>query len=141
MGVITVPVILANPSRPQLARLTVEALVDTGASHLCVPEAVRRQLQLDEIDRRRVSPRWKHSGAGSADGRERLVPYVGPLTLHVLGRHGVSGALVLGDQVRLGAIAMEDLDLIIEPRRRRVTANPASPDYGRALAKSGDVMK
>jgi hypothetical protein len=36
--------------------------------------------------------------------------------------------LVFGNQVLLGAIPMEDIDLIIEPSRQKVTVNPASPN-------------
>ena len=35
---------------------------------------------------------------------------------------------MFGNQVLLGAIPMEDIDLIIEPPRQKVTVNPASPN-------------
>ncbi len=43
---------LTNPRLPSLAPVEVEALADTGALHLCIPEHVRIQLQLEEIDRK-----------------------------------------------------------------------------------------
>ncbi len=39
-----------------------------------------------------------------------------------------AGALVLGDQVLLGAIPMEDMDLLAVPRDRIVIINPLSPN-------------
>ena len=47
-----------------------------------------------------------------------------------------TGALVLGDAVLLGAVPMEDMDLIVNPSRREVTVNPASPNIPHARAKS-----
>ena len=47
-----------------------------------------------------------------------------------------TGALVLGDAVLLGTVPMEDMDLIVNPSRREVTVNPASPNIPHARAKS-----
>lgn len=46
------------------------------------------------------------------------------------------GALVLGDEVLLGAVPMEDMDLIINPARRELTVDPASPNIPHARVKS-----
>jgi hypothetical protein len=43
--------------------------------------------------------------------------------------------LVFGNQVLLGAIPMEDMDLIIERARQQVTVNPESPNIPLSLAK------
>ncbi|MEO5337436.1 MAG: hypothetical protein H7841_11165 [Magnetospirillum sp. WYHS-4] len=48
----------------------------------------------------------------------------------------MTGALVVGNQVLLGATPMEDMDLVVEPARRRVAVNPASPNVPLSLAKS-----
>jgi len=45
-------------------------------------------------------------------------------------------ALVLGDSVLLGAIPMEDMDLVIHPLDRKVSVNPESPDIPSAIVKS-----
>jgi hypothetical protein len=52
-----------------------------------------------------------------------------------LGRECVTGALVFGNQVLLGSILMEDMDLVIEPSRQKVTVNPASSNVPMSLAK------
>ena len=44
-------------------------------------------------------------------------------------------AVVTGDEVLLGAISMEDMDLIILPRQRLVDVNPLNPNFASAKAK------
>jgi clan AA aspartic protease len=99
--------------------LDVVALADSGALHLCIPEHVQIQLRLETIDSKEVT---------LADGSKKLVPYVGPVELHFKNRVGFAGALVIGDQVLLGAIPMEDMDLVIIPKTRTLNINPDSPN-------------
>ena len=117
---------LSNPRRPDLVDLVVEALADTGSVFLCIPEHVRLQLQLDVQEQREVT---------LADGSRRSYPYVGPLKLRFKNRVGYTGALVLGDQVLLGAIPMEDMDLVVNPRDRSVDVNPESPNIASGICK------
>ena len=79
--------------------------------HLCIPARIQAQLQLEEIDSKEVT---------LADGSHRQVPYVGPIELRYKNRVGFAGALVMGDQPLLGAIPMEDMDLVVIPRTREV---------------------
>ena len=46
-----------------------------------------------------------------------------------------AGALVMGDEPLLGAIPMEDMDLVIIPRTRTLDVNPSSPNIGTSIAK------
>jgi clan AA aspartic protease len=126
MGLVNGSLRLRNPRLPDLDPVDVEALVDSGATHLCIPEHVRLQLQLDEVDSKEVT---------LADGSRKLVPYVGPIELHFKNRVGFTGALVMGDQVLLGAIPMEDMDLIIIPKTRTLDINPNSPNFASSIAK------
>ncbi|HWP53725.1 MAG TPA: hypothetical protein VN476_06285 [Pyrinomonadaceae bacterium] len=41
----------------------------------------------------------------------------------------------MGDQVLLGAIPMEDMDLIIIPSTRTLDINPNSPNFASSIAK------
>jgi len=41
----------------------------------------------------------------------------------------------MGDEVLLGAIPMEDMDLIVRPLTRDVAVNPASPNMPSSVAK------
>lgn len=129
MGLIHADLSLRNPRDPGLAPLEVRALVDTGSLHLCVPEHVALQLRLEAVSEREVT---------IADGGKRLCPYVGPLEVHFDGRACFTGALVLGDEVLLGAVPMEDMDLVVDPARQRVTVNPESPNIPSSTAKAGD---
>jgi hypothetical protein len=42
---------------------------------------------------------------------------------------------VIGDQTLLGAIPMEDMDLVIVPKTRAVDINPNSPNIATSQAK------
>jgi len=126
MGLVNGSLILKNPRSPDLDPVSVEALVDSGATHLCIPEHVQLQLRLEPIDSKEVT---------LADGSKRLVTYVGPIELHFKNRVGFAGALVMGDQVLLGAIPMEDMDLVIIPKTRTLDINPNSPNFASSIAK------
>jgi len=45
------------------------------------------------------------------------------------------GAVVLGDEVLLGAVPMEDMDLVVVPQTREVKINPENPNFAAGLAK------
>lgn len=71
----------------------------------------------------------------TADGREHSIPYVGPIRVRFDNRSSFSGALVLGDTVLMGAIQMEDMDLVVHPRTQTVTVNPANPNTPLVIVK------
>jgi len=126
MGLVVGKIVLANPRKPKLAPVEIEVLADSGAVHLCIPPHVQMQLGLEEIARKEVI---------LADGSQRLVPYVGPVEVRFKNRVGFVGALVMGDQALLGAIPMEDMDLVILPKAKKLDVNPASPNIATSLAK------
>ena len=126
MGLIFTEIHLSNPKETGLSPITVKALVDTGAVTLCIPEHVALQLKLTELEKREVT---------TADGKHLSVPYVGPIQVNFAGRTCFTGALVLGDSVLLGAIPLEDMDLVIDSRNQKVTVNPASPNIPMAIVK------
>ena len=128
MGLVNGHLILKNPRLPNLAPVEVQALVDSGATHLCIPEHVQLQLELEPIDTKEVT---------LADGSRARVPYVGPIELRFKNRVGFAGALVMCDQVLLGAIPMEDMDLVIIPKTRTLDINPDNPDFASSIAKRG----
>ncbi len=117
---------LANPRRPEISPLSTDALVDTGAVYLVIPEHIRLQLQLDEQGKKEVT---------LADGSRRLTPYVGPIETRFKNRVAYVGAVVMGDEVLLGAIPMEDMDLVLLPQQRVADVNPNSPNIASAKAK------
>lgn len=49
---------------------------------------------------------------------------------------GISArVLVMGDEVLLGAVPMEDMDLVVSPARNSVIINPDFPNFPHALVK------
>jgi clan AA aspartic protease len=117
---------LLNPLSQELAPLEVSALADTGAVHLCIPENVALQLQLQELEKREVV---------LADDHRRTVPYMGPVEVRFRNRCCFTGAMVLGNEVLLGAIPMEDMDLVLQPQLQSIDVNPESPNIAVSLAK------
>jgi clan AA aspartic protease len=73
---------LRNPRESALHPVEVQALVDTGATHLCVPAHVALQLKLEAVYEREVT---------TADGSTRLCPYVGPIEVRFNGRASFTG--------------------------------------------------
>lgn len=126
MGLITAMLTLANPKRSDIQPVNARALVDTGSVFLVIPEHVRLQLQLDEQGKKEVT---------MADGSHRLIPYVGPIETRFKNRVAYVGAIVMGDEVLLGAIPMEDMDLVLLPKQRLADVNPDSPNIASAKAK------
>ena len=114
MGIVYSKIILRNPRFPELEPIEVEAMADSGALFLCIPEALCSRLRLEQV------------------------PYVGPVEVRFKNRVGFTGAIVIGDQVLVGAIAMEELDLVVIPRTRELDVNPASPDRASSIVKQGE---
>jgi len=70
MGLISATIVLRNPKEEEFKEMELDVLVDKGALHLCIPEKIAIQLNLKELYKRDVT---------TADGREHLCPYVGPI--------------------------------------------------------------
>jgi clan AA aspartic protease len=125
MGLAYAEIELFNPSADELKPIVVTALVDSGSTRLVVPQHVANQLKLPVLEQREVT---------LEDGATKVVDYAGPIRLRFDNRNAFTGALVMGDEVLLGAIPMEDMDLIIHPLRRLLMANPQNPNIPGAMA-------
>lgn len=130
MAIIYAELRLSNMSRPELEEVSTTALVDTGALDLVVPEHIAIQLALTDLGPREVR---------MADGSRRTVRYAGPIKIEMQGRDCVTAAAVMGNQVLLGAIPMEAMDLAINPRLQQVMPNPENPNLPGFLAKRSRV--
>lgn len=119
MGNIRIAIRLSNPLKGHLAANEAVALVDTGSLNLCLPRYLALRLGLQELEKRDVIV---------ADGRKVLCPYSGPILVEFGDRRCYTGALVLGDEVILGTIPLEDMDLVIHPASQTVVPNPDSPE-------------
>ena len=107
---------------PDQVRTTeLDALVDTGATLLALPEDVVDKLGLRQFDWRKVR---------LADGTVREVALVGDLQIEILGRMMTCDALVVpaGSTALIGQMQLEALDLIVDANSREARVNPASPD-------------
>jgi clan AA aspartic protease len=107
---------------PEAVRsVEIEMLADTGAIELCIPEEIAEVLDLPIKRRRSVTV---------ADGRKLEVTVVGPLEIEVIGRATTGDAIVLprGTRPLLGALQMEQLDLVVAPRTGEAIGNPEHPD-------------
>jgi clan AA aspartic protease len=124
MGLIYTNITLSNPYQDEINSIEVNALVDTGALFLCIPEHISIQLKLKEFEKREVT---------NADGSKKLVPYVGPIKINFENRMCLTGALVLGNSVLLGAIPIEDMDIIIHPAQLKLVVNPENPNIAGAV--------
>ncbi len=126
MEIIRTEFTYSNPSDRSLQPLKAMALVDTGAVHLCLPEHMAIQLNLKELEQREVT---------LANGQRITVPYCGPVEIYFKNRRCFTGTMVMGDEPLLGAIPMEDMDLVVIPSRHTVDVNPSSPNIPMSMAK------
>lgn len=133
MGEITVNAELENPGdrayferghgrESDIRRTSVEAVVDTGAVMLVLPQNVVERLGVGV--RRTVIVSY-------ADERKEERPVAGPLTIRI-GNRFMSTDCVVGPPLSeplVGQIVMEALDLIADCTNRTLTPRPESPDY------------
>jgi clan AA aspartic protease len=107
---------------PEAVRVQeVNAMVDTGAITLVLPADVVAALGLPKSHRER---------ARLADGTVRELDIVTGLRIEILGRFMACDAYVtpVGSTPLIGQIPLEGLDLVVNPRSREITTNPAHPD-------------
>ena len=126
MCVIYTKIRIANPRHDIPRDLEVPAMVDSRSELLCLPADIVAELGL-EANTTRI--------AETADGSYHRCRYVGPVRVRFEDRECYVGALELGDEVLLGAVPMEDMDLVVNPRLRAVTANPEHPNGPQTTVK------
>lgn len=126
MGLVYANITLSNPARQDFKKLEVRCLVDTGSTYLCIPSHIASQLGLSPLETREAT---------LADGSSHSVPYAGPVQISFENRNCFVGAVVMGDEVLLGAVPMEDMDLVVHPKLLKLTVNPESPNIARGHVK------
>jgi clan AA aspartic protease len=126
VGLVYSNIKLSNPVLPNLASLETSCLVDTVATYLCIPMHIANQLELKTLQEREVT---------FASGESTMVPYVGPIQINVENRIYFAGAMVLGNECLLGAIPIEDMDLIVYPKLLKLAVNPDNLNTARGIAK------
>ena len=86
MAYIRTTIKINNPRMAHLPGFLVKALIGTGSVLLFIPDDVKGQLKLEELEKR-VLP--------AADGKKRVVSYVGPVRATFKNNHWFVGALAL----------------------------------------------
>lgn len=112
----------------QVRRVKVSALVDSGASMLSIPRSVFEQLGLRILG---------EGDAELADGSIVQLDVAGPIEVRFQNRRTTVEALVVLNEtdVLLGAIPMEGMDVLLDPKQQRLFVNPKSPDKARLFLK------
>ena len=131
MGLTYADITLANGTDADLAqsghlekdsvrKMEVTALVDSGAYMLIIDESLKAQLGLNVKETREIE---------LADGSRSECDIVGPVDLVFKNRSSTCRALVLpgATEVLLGAIPLEDLDVLIDPKTQQLIVHPLRP--------------
>ena len=101
---------------------SVEAIVDTGAVMLVLPQNVVERLGVNVLRTAVVT---------YADERKEERPVAGPLTVRIGNRFMTTDCIVGPplSQPLLGQIVLEALDLVADCAKRTLGPRPESPDY------------
>jgi clan AA aspartic protease len=101
--------------------IDVDAVVDTGARMLAIPEDLARALELTRV---------RQTNVIYADGTRAVRDIVGAITLTLGDRSATLDAIVLpkGAETLLGQVPLEVLDLLVDCNTQTLVRNPKSPD-------------
>lgn len=112
----------------EIKRMKINALVDTGSYMLAINENIQEQLQFPVMEKRK---------AQLANGHIVECDVVGPVELRFKNRQTTCRAMVLPDDSEplLGAIPLEDMDVIIHPLRQELIVNPEHPYFAQMKMK------
>lgn len=112
----------------EVKRMHVNILVDTGAIMLCINENIQEQLQLPVVEKRK---------AQLANGHIVECNVVAPVEVRFKNRQTTCRAMVLPDDTEplLGAIPMEDMDVLIHPSRQELIVHPDHPYFAQMKIK------
>ena len=112
----------------EIKRMHINALVDTGSYMLCINETIQEQLQFPVVEKRK---------AQLANSSVLECDVVSMVELKFKNRRTICNAMVLpGDsEPLLGAIPLEDMDVLIHPLRQELIVNPEHPFYAQMKIK------
>lgn len=110
----------------EVRRMNVTMMVDTGAINMCINENIQEIMQFPVAE-------VKSFVVATGESKELVV--VENVKVRFKNRSTMCRAIVLpGDtDMLLGAIPMEDLDVVINTRRQELDVNPESPDVAKAF--------
>lgn len=102
----------------EIRRCETEAVVERALLHTTIPRDVLQKLGL-EIGRKQVMQ--------GNDRSKQLAEFTDPVTIELGDRTATVETLVTGDEVAIGRISLEWLDIVVEESNRRLIPNPAHP--------------
>ena len=114
--------------KDEVKHMHINMLVDSGAYMMAINESIQEQLQLPFIEKRKSI---------MADGSIVEHSVVGPIVVKFQNRQAVCNAVVLqgSNEPLLGAIPMEELDVIIHPKRQEMIVHPDHPYFAQLSLK------
>jgi clan AA aspartic protease len=112
----------------EVKRMHINMLVDSGAYMMAINETIQEQLQLPFKEKRK---------SVMADGSVVEHNVVGPIEVKFKNRTAVCNAVVLqgNNEPLLGAIPMEEMDVLIHPLRQELIVNPEHPYFAQLKLK------
>lgn len=133
MGMITAEITLINAvdlanakkhiiGEEEIKQINVSMVVDSGSYMMCINENIQQYLDLPIKERRQTQ---------LADHSWVEYDVVGPIEVKFANRTATCNAFVLpGDaEPLLGAIPMEEMDVLVHPKSQQLIVNPAHPDF------------
>jgi hypothetical protein len=114
--------------KDDVKRMRVNMLVYSGSYMMAINETIQGQLQIPFLEKRKSI---------MADGSLMEHEVVGPIQVKFANRSAVCNAVVLqGDnEPLLGSIPMEEMDVLIHPRRQELIVNPEHPYFAQLKMK------
>jgi clan AA aspartic protease len=112
----------------EIKSMKVNMLVDTGSYNLCINGEIQEQLQFPVVERRK---------AETIDGRIVECNVADNVQVRFKNRATTCRAMILpGDcEPLLGAIPLEDMDVLIHPQRQELVVNPDHPYFAQMKMK------
>jgi clan AA aspartic protease len=101
--------------------IEVEAVIDTGATMLVLPQEL-----IDELDLRKM----REARVRYTNNKTEIKSIYSVVTVEICGRAGEFNVLgePEGAQPLVGQIILEQLDVVVDPSTRKVVPNPRSPE-------------
>jgi clan AA aspartic protease len=112
----------------EIKRMHLNLLVDTGSYMLCINESIQEQMQFPVVEKRKAQ--LANSSVVECD-------VVSMVEVKFKNRRTICNAMVLpGDsEPLLGAIPLEDMDVLIHPLRQELIVNPEHPYFAQMKVK------
>jgi len=114
-----------NGNAPKVRQATLQVVVDTGAMTLVINEQMRLQLGLAVVGTKQAT---------LADDTKKTVQIAEPVEIHWKNRSMTCQPWVVNsERILLGAIPLEDMDLIVDPAKQELIGAHGDEEVGLLL--------